>query len=124
MYSQAVESSPGSVSQITETAAMLLRFAKETGVPVILIGSLGFWWSKFRIASGENYERCEHTYYDKDETCSSSDCPYRDRKYTNGDYYDHYHTTFYNIFRNKEGAEVCHSALSDTYLSSKKSPIH
>jgi hypothetical protein len=124
MYSQAVESSPDSVSQIKETAAMQLRFAKETGVPVILIGSLGFWWSKFRIASGENYERCEHTYYDKDETCSSSDCPYRDRKYTNGDYYDHSHTTFYNIFRNKEGAEVCHSALSDTYLSSKKSPIH
>ena len=30
MYSQAVESSPGSVSQIKETAAMLLRFAKET----------------------------------------------------------------------------------------------
>jgi hypothetical protein len=80
MYSQAVESYPGSVSQIKETAAMLLRFAKETGVPVILIGSLGFWWSKFRIASGENYERCEHTYYDKDETCSSSGCPYRDRK--------------------------------------------
>lgn len=40
MYSQAVESSPGSVSQIKETAAMLLRFAKETGVPVILIGHI------------------------------------------------------------------------------------
>lgn len=40
MYSQAVESSPGSVSQIRETAAMLLRFAKETGVPVILIGHI------------------------------------------------------------------------------------
>lgn len=40
MYSQAGESSPGSVSQIKETAAMLLRFAKETGIPVILIGHI------------------------------------------------------------------------------------
>ena len=40
MYSQAVESSPGSVTQIKETASMLLRFAKETGVPVILIGHI------------------------------------------------------------------------------------
>ena len=67
--------------------------------------SLGFWWSKFRFASGDNYERKNvTTYYDEDKTCSSSDCPYRDRKYTNGDYYDHYHTTFYNIFSNKEGS--------------------
>ena len=65
--------------------------------------SLGFWWSKFRYASGSSYERKNATHYDEDETCSSSDCPYRDRKYTNGDYYDHYHTTFYNIFRKKEG---------------------
>lgn len=40
MYSQTVESSPGSVSQIKETAAMLLRFSKETGIPVILIGHI------------------------------------------------------------------------------------
>ena len=40
MYSRNVESSPGSVSQIKETAARLLRFAKETGVPVILIGHI------------------------------------------------------------------------------------
>ena len=40
MFSQSVESSPGSVTQIKETAAMLLRFAKETGVPVILIGHI------------------------------------------------------------------------------------
>lgn len=40
MYSQYVESSPGSVTQIKETAAMLLRFAKETGIPVILIGHI------------------------------------------------------------------------------------
>ena len=40
MYCEAVESSPGSVSQIKEVAARLLRFAKETGVPVILIGHI------------------------------------------------------------------------------------
>ena len=40
MYSHNVESSPGSVSQIKETAAQLLRFAKETGVPVILVGHI------------------------------------------------------------------------------------
>ena len=40
MYSQNIESSPGSVSQIKETAALLLRFAKETGIPVILIGHI------------------------------------------------------------------------------------
>ena len=40
MFSQNVESSPGSVTQIKESAAMLLRFAKETGIPVILIGHI------------------------------------------------------------------------------------
>lgn len=40
MYSQNIESSPGSVFQIKETAAQLLRFAKETGVPVILVGHI------------------------------------------------------------------------------------
>ena len=40
MYTQSMESSPGSVSQIKECAALLLRFAKETGVPVILIGHI------------------------------------------------------------------------------------
>lgn len=40
MYSDGMESSPGSVTQIKETAAMLLRFAKETGIPVILIGHI------------------------------------------------------------------------------------
>lgn len=66
--------------------------------------SLGFWWSKFRFASGYNYKKKNATNYNKDETCSSSDCPLRDEKYINGDYIDHYHTTFYNIFRNKEGS--------------------
>ena len=40
MFSQMVESSPGSVTQIKETAAMLLRLAKETGIPIILIGHI------------------------------------------------------------------------------------
>jgi len=40
MYAGAVESTPGSVSQIKEVAAMLLRFAKESGIPVILIGHI------------------------------------------------------------------------------------
>ncbi len=35
-----VESSPGSVSQIRECAAMLLKFAKESGIPVIIIGHI------------------------------------------------------------------------------------
>ena len=40
MYTEALDSAPGSVSQIKEVAAQLLRFAKETGVPVILIGHI------------------------------------------------------------------------------------
>ena len=40
MYTDAVESAPGSVSQIKEVAAKLLRFAKESGIPVILIGHI------------------------------------------------------------------------------------
>lgn len=40
MYTQTMESSPGSVSQIKECASMLLRLAKETGIPVILIGHI------------------------------------------------------------------------------------
>ena len=40
MFTDTVESTPGSVSQIKEVAAMLLRFAKESGIPVILIGHI------------------------------------------------------------------------------------
>lgn len=40
LHTQAIESSPGSVSQIRESAAELLRFAKETYTPVILIGHI------------------------------------------------------------------------------------
>ena len=35
-----VETSPGSISQIRECAAMLLKFAKESGTPVIIIGHI------------------------------------------------------------------------------------
>jgi len=40
LYTDTIESSPGSVSQIRETAATLLRYAKTSGVPVILIGHI------------------------------------------------------------------------------------
>lgn len=40
MYCESVESTAGSVSQIKEVASRLLRFAKETSVPVILIGHI------------------------------------------------------------------------------------
>jgi len=38
LFSEAVESAPGSVSQIRESAAMLLRWAKSNGTAVFLIG--------------------------------------------------------------------------------------
>lgn len=38
--SETIESSAGSVSQVRECAAMLLRYAKESGVPVILVGHI------------------------------------------------------------------------------------
>lgn len=40
MYTERIESSPGSVSQIRETAAQLLKFAKETATPIFLIGHI------------------------------------------------------------------------------------
>ncbi len=40
IYSQNIESSAGSVSQVRECAASLLRYAKETNTPVILIGHI------------------------------------------------------------------------------------
>ena len=40
MYCQQVDSTAGSVSQIKEVAATLLRFAKSSGIPVILIGHI------------------------------------------------------------------------------------
>ncbi len=38
--SEALDSSAGSVSQVRECAAQLLKYAKETGVPVLLIGHI------------------------------------------------------------------------------------
>ena len=40
IYSEAVESSAGSVSQIRECAARLLKMAKESGISVIIIGHI------------------------------------------------------------------------------------
>lgn len=40
MYTDTADSAPGSVTQIREVAAALLRFAKESGVSVILIGHI------------------------------------------------------------------------------------
>lgn len=40
MFTSTAESTPGSVSQIKEVASTLLRFAKESGVAVLLIGHI------------------------------------------------------------------------------------
>ena len=40
LYSSQIESSPGSISQVRECTAQLLRYAKQKGVPVFLIGHI------------------------------------------------------------------------------------
>jgi DNA repair protein RadA/Sms len=40
LHTNAIEASPGSISQIRETTAELIKFAKETGTPVLLIGHI------------------------------------------------------------------------------------
>lgn len=40
IYSELVESSPGSVSQVRECSALILKYAKESGTPVLLIGHI------------------------------------------------------------------------------------
>ncbi len=40
LHSDSIESSAGSISQIRECTAELIRFAKETGTPVILVGHI------------------------------------------------------------------------------------
>ncbi|QED38309.1 DNA repair protein RadA [Antarcticibacterium arcticum] len=40
LHTDYIESSPGSISQIRECTAELIKYAKETGVPVILIGHI------------------------------------------------------------------------------------
>ncbi|MEG1544247.1 MAG: DNA repair protein RadA [Tannerellaceae bacterium] len=40
MFTELVESSPGSISQVRECSASILKYAKESGVPVLLIGHI------------------------------------------------------------------------------------
>ena len=40
LHTDYIEASPGSISQIRETTAELIKFAKETGTPVLLIGHI------------------------------------------------------------------------------------
>jgi len=40
VFTEMVESSPGSVSQVRECSAAILKYAKESGVPVLLIGHI------------------------------------------------------------------------------------
>ena len=40
LHTENIDASPGSISQIRETAAELIKFAKETNTPVILIGHI------------------------------------------------------------------------------------
>jgi len=40
LHTETIEASPGSISQIRETTAELIKFAKETATPVVLIGHI------------------------------------------------------------------------------------
>ncbi|MGV8947170.1 MAG: DNA repair protein RadA [Lutibacter sp.] len=40
LYTEYIDASPGSISQIRETTAELIKFAKETATPVLLIGHI------------------------------------------------------------------------------------
>lgn len=40
VYSDALDSAPGSISQVRECASSLLKFAKQSGTPVLLIGHI------------------------------------------------------------------------------------
>ncbi len=40
LHTNSIEASPGSISQIRETTAELIKFAKETATPVVLIGHI------------------------------------------------------------------------------------
>ena len=40
VYTELAESSPGSISQVRECSASILKYAKETGTPVLLIGHI------------------------------------------------------------------------------------
>ena len=40
LYTETIEASPGSISQIRESAAELIKYAKETNTPVVLVGHI------------------------------------------------------------------------------------
>ncbi len=40
LHSELIDATPGSISQIKETASDMIRFAKETGTPIFLIGHI------------------------------------------------------------------------------------
>lgn len=40
MYSDSIESSPGSISQVRECASAILKFAKQSGIPVLMVGHI------------------------------------------------------------------------------------
>jgi DNA repair protein RadA/Sms len=40
LYSEAIESAPGTISQVRDCAAQLLRLSKESHIPVVLIGHI------------------------------------------------------------------------------------
>lgn len=40
IYSESLESSPGSISQVRECATSLLKFAKQSGIPILMIGHI------------------------------------------------------------------------------------
>ena len=40
MFTEMAESSPGSITQVRECSALILKYAKETGTPVLLIGHI------------------------------------------------------------------------------------
>jgi DNA repair protein RadA/Sms len=40
IYTELIDSSPGSVSQVRECSTLILKYAKESGVPVLLIGHI------------------------------------------------------------------------------------
>ena len=40
LHTETIDASPGSISQIRETTAELIKFAKETAIPVVLIGHI------------------------------------------------------------------------------------
>ena len=40
VFTERIESAPGSVSQVRESSTLLLRFAKESNIPIVLIGHI------------------------------------------------------------------------------------